>query len=123
MIRRPTRSTRTDTRFPYTTLFRSDQAQERQGRGRDHQSGARVLDAAKVRAQGRGLRQVLRAADARLRGAARARSEEHTSELQALMAQLICRRQIEKKTSQNTYTTSSYHKPSCSNNKKHKSKL
>src|SRR3546814_7178476 len=25
MIRRPPRSTRTDTRFPYTTLFRSDQ--------------------------------------------------------------------------------------------------
>src|SRR3546814_19273983 len=27
MIRRPPRSTRTDTRFPYTTLFRSDGAQ------------------------------------------------------------------------------------------------
>src|SRR3546814_21083962 len=26
MIRRPPRSTRTDTRFPYTTLFRSDDA-------------------------------------------------------------------------------------------------
>src|SRR3546814_10940894 len=26
MIRRPTRSTRTDTRFPYTTLFRSSSA-------------------------------------------------------------------------------------------------
>src|SRR3546814_17820783 len=29
MIRRPPRSTRTDTRFPYTTLFRSDLAERR----------------------------------------------------------------------------------------------
>src|SRR3546814_9253317 len=29
MIRRPPRSTRTDTRFPYTTLFRSDTSVER----------------------------------------------------------------------------------------------
>src|SRR3546814_11856173 len=29
MIRRPPRSTRTDTLFPYTTLFRSQQAAER----------------------------------------------------------------------------------------------
>src|SRR3546814_18366437 len=36
MIRRPPRSTRTDTLFPYTTLFRSD----RQGGGRNAQSAA-----------------------------------------------------------------------------------
>src|SRR3546814_16247662 len=30
MIRRPPRSTRTDTLFPYTTLFRSDPARRRQ---------------------------------------------------------------------------------------------
>src|SRR3546814_17414881 len=30
MIRRPPRSTRTDTLFPYTTLFRSDRADRRQ---------------------------------------------------------------------------------------------
>src|SRR3546814_13910154 len=29
MIRRPPRSTRTDTLFPYTTLFRSEEAEER----------------------------------------------------------------------------------------------
>src|SRR3546814_11613377 len=29
MIRRPPRSTRTDTRFPYTTLFRSDRREKR----------------------------------------------------------------------------------------------
>src|SRR3546814_12801161 len=37
MIRRPPRSTRTDTLFPYTTLFRSDQADadQKQQRGCD----------------------------------------------------------------------------------------
>src|SRR3546814_282794 len=34
MIRRPPRSTRTDTLFPYTTLFRSAHAQERSEVGR-----------------------------------------------------------------------------------------
>src|SRR3546814_11867251 len=32
MIRRPPRSTRTDTLFPYTTLFRSDERRERGAR-------------------------------------------------------------------------------------------
>src|SRR3546814_17105999 len=43
MIRRPPRTTRTDTLFPYTTLFRSDQKDDelpqpsrREGCGRDH---------------------------------------------------------------------------------------
>src|SRR3546814_18925617 len=37
MIRRPPRSTRTDTLFPYTTLFRSvDRRQERTERRREH---------------------------------------------------------------------------------------
>src|SRR3546814_4850911 len=65
MIRRPPRSTRTDTLFPYTTLFRS------LGRPQGVQSPAD---------QGY-LRDRLR-----LRGATcRRRSEEHTSELQSLM--------------------------------------
>src|SRR3546814_1248927 len=34
MIRRPPRSTRTDTLFPYTTFFRSDNVREDRGRGR-----------------------------------------------------------------------------------------
>src|SRR3546814_16762984 len=43
MIRRPPRSTRTDTLFPYTTLFRSrDEAEEiaRRGTGKIGQAGA-----------------------------------------------------------------------------------
>src|SRR3546814_1549146 len=69
MIRRPPRSTRTDTLFPYTTLFRSLPDLGR------HADGAA---AACARPRGRG------AARARCRRP-RARSEEHTSELQSLM--------------------------------------
>src|SRR3546814_16720834 len=79
MIRRPPRSTRTDTLFPYTTLFRSRLRAL---------LGERRL---RLQLQGRG------AAGVRLRpqpdGACRqpvrherqVRSEEHTSELQSLM--------------------------------------
>src|SRR3546814_8730328 len=43
MIRRPPRSTRTDTLFPYTTLFRSRQLRRRSGRDHVIQTGDRVL--------------------------------------------------------------------------------
>src|SRR2546430_13060188 len=73
MIRRPPRSTL----FPYTTLFRSrDRVQllrhedARHGRGRDADNGRP--------------------------GACRARSEEHTSELQS-QSNLVCRLLLEKK--------------------------
>src|SRR3546814_20493171 len=42
MIRRPPRSTRTDTLFPYTTLFRSTTSR---GRVTEHLSKTRVRDA------------------------------------------------------------------------------
>src|SRR3546814_8260035 len=63
MIRRPPRSTRTDTLFPYTTLFRSGQRR------------AGALAAGTRGAAHRG----------RAAGADGRRSEEHTSELQSLM--------------------------------------
>src|SRR3546814_5680206 len=63
MIRRPPRSTRTDTLFPYTTLFRSDLVQKR----------ARLKCA------------LVFSLDTRRSRAWRNRSEEHTSELQSLM--------------------------------------
>src|SRR3546814_9492259 len=84
MIRRPPRSTRTDTLFPYTTLFRS---QDR-GRG-DHaraDPGRSELPAQGPAGQHRS-RPVGAAAGrhrAPVAGEA-ARSEEHTSELQSLM--------------------------------------
>src|SRR3546814_1004389 len=76
MIRRPPRSTRTDTLFPYTTLFRSQgvalpeygidqQVQARRGLGQDN--GRRFNKASAAHYPGPG------------------RSEEHTSELQSLM--------------------------------------
>src|SRR3546814_9316402 len=106
MIRRPPRSTRTDTLFPYTTLFRSvrqygfrarsDRAEVAQVGRQEierivHPSGQRVAqdrpveqigDAANVREAVHGLIEPLRFLQLRQRVA---RSEEHTSELQSLM--------------------------------------
>src|SRR3546814_5254894 len=71
MIRRPPRSTRTDTLFPYTTLFRS----QRRGDGQPRLGGADCRTG--TGQDGR--------PDLRTRAARRDRSEEHTSELQSLM--------------------------------------
>src|SRR3546814_19370235 len=68
MIRRPPRSTRTDTLFPYTTLFRS-------AAPRPRRNGLRRRRPARFPA-GR---------PAASPEPARGRSEEHTSELQSLM--------------------------------------
>src|SRR3546814_5650639 len=67
MIRRPPRSTRTDTLFPYTTLFRSASAV---------QLSANVPQAS---AHCQIKPNIKRVANAQMR------SEEHTSELQSLM--------------------------------------
>src|SRR3546814_5771231 len=66
MIRRPPRSTRTDTLFPYTTLFRSPACR----------CGGERLRGARRAGNGRWLHR---------RHGGRLRSEEHTSELQSLM--------------------------------------
>src|SRR3546814_9139902 len=72
MIRRPPRSTRTDTLFPYTTLFRSGHLQPARTAARALAGGFR---AARHHADGAALPEA----------APRPRSEEHTSELQSLM--------------------------------------
>src|SRR3546814_9635752 len=87
MIRRPPRSTRTDTLFPYPTLFRSSRAA---GPPWTLGCGARQRSAPPdVRGSRRGRRAALlllrRLVSARRGGAAHRRSEEHTSELQSLM--------------------------------------
>src|SRR3546814_3663193 len=87
MIRRPPRSTRTDTLFPYTTLFRSIAA-----------IGGNLLSALRQRLQQASVARQLTALDDRMLadiGLERwqigevahrvSRSEEHTSELQSLM--------------------------------------
>src|SRR3546814_20056727 len=43
MIRRPPRSTRTDTLFPYTTLFRSASGQRRFWKGQDHEYRSSIM--------------------------------------------------------------------------------
>src|SRR3546814_10816119 len=86
MIRRPPRSTRTDTLFPYTTLFRSIACNELHGlnpRGID-----RLVT--KVRRSERVVTRRLGAVNTAnpVLGKGftkRCRSEEHTSELQSLM--------------------------------------
>src|SRR3546814_9259665 len=96
MLRRPPRSTRTDTLFPYTTLFRSQIAvrevvivrEDRIGFGRvthiflDPEIGHPAIEMER-RAHADG-RQVGRAVAAGAHLIQR-RSEEHTSELQSLM--------------------------------------
>src|SRR3546814_8195410 len=80
MIRRPPRSTRTDTLFPYTTLFRSLYAVDHrrddlQEIGRDRR-GRPVQQVHRVKIEGQRRLQ---------RPDGQSRSEEHTSELQSLM--------------------------------------
>src|SRR3546814_5472297 len=91
MIRRPPRSTRTDTRFPYTTLFRSvDRAEHRRGCAHHHRGGAEAFefDAKRGELRRGGFEPVARGFvefDHLRQQQALARSEEHTSELQSLM--------------------------------------
>src|SRR3546814_4098172 len=99
MIRRPPRSTRTDTLFPYTTLVRSGRGGA--GRSGGRRAAAREEGQRSVRPQGRlerargGSHALFRKVEdrddprdlpyrRRICGA-ELRSEEHTSELQSLM--------------------------------------
>src|SRR3546814_6194026 len=81
-IRRPPRSTRTDTLFPYTTLFRSlpDGTRETPARPAAPASPA-SLDILVVDNDPR----IVEASIALLERLGHRRSEEHTSELQSLM--------------------------------------
>src|SRR3546814_5009622 len=95
MIRRPPRSTRTDTLFPYTTRFRSPLRSRKGAAGGRGAPPALALPAAVRRGRlggpgaraGRlpGREPERPGAAARGRPAALHRSEEHTSELQSLM--------------------------------------
>src|SRR3546814_7471165 len=80
MIRRPPRSTRTDTLFPYTTLFRSLAASVE--RASEHPLALAIVAAAKDR--GIPVPEVSDFDSPTGKGAV-GRSEEHTSELQSLM--------------------------------------
>src|SRR3546814_3061553 len=92
MIRRPPRSTRTDTLFPYTTLFRSPQRSHAPSAApvpiENRERNMRV-SCGWVRAGGRRYGLPSREGSGRHHqpraAAVRGRSEEHTSELQSLM--------------------------------------
>src|SRR3546814_9653928 len=107
MIRRPPRSTRTDTLFPYTTLFRSRHRGLRGGQprgvgtARRRGSDQRQLHPGSV---------VARRRSPAVRGGA-VRSEEHTSELQSLMRisyAVFCLKK-KKTTRERSYTTTKMH--------------
>src|SRR3546814_1070892 len=86
MILRPPRSTRTDTLFPYTTLFRSGGARQRP---HDGQAGDRLHLRWPLVPRGRQRQLELGFPPVRAGreepGRRTCRSEEHTSELQSLM--------------------------------------
>src|SRR3546814_4102420 len=85
MIRRPPRSTRTDTLFPYTTLFRSSERVRLRSTRPSYRS--RSESYSEVRSASCAFSDSTSAAPAagRVPAAATFRSEEHTSELQSLM--------------------------------------
>src|SRR3546814_3604060 len=103
MIRRPPRSTRTDTLFPYTTLFRSLSSD---AWGVGCSSSRRPVSAP------------LRTADMVVAGPVK-RSEEHTSELQSLMRISYAVFCLKKKKDNNTTTTNQMLCDTKRNNKIH----
>src|SRR3546814_7378412 len=111
MIRRPPRSTRTDTLFPYTTLFRSSRREGARrfasaARGPSpfaHLSGYRHdrLHSLPRFARNQHIADRLRACPTSPRSSLR--SEEHTSELQSLMRisyAVFCLKKKKQKTKQ-----------------------
>src|SRR3546814_8684290 len=102
MIRRPPRSTRTDTLFPYTTLFRSShelsaastghrERRERAEARRQGTAAGRGPAARRHQADDRRAREVRNRAPEGCD-----RSEEHTSETPVTNAHLVCRLLLEK---------------------------
>src|SRR3546814_5545672 len=101
MIRRPPRSTRTDTLFPYTTLFRSPAADGAAAAAND---GAADAAGAEVSAAESGKKDVSLVFEW---PEPVGRSEEHTSELQSLMrisyAVFCLKKKNEMRTQQNLH--------------------
>src|SRR3546814_10636231 len=98
--RRPPRSTRTDTLFPYTTLFRSS---SNSGGAVAPSAAARPrAGAATARAPDNPVRRAFRnSSNDRRANVPHIRSEEHTSELQSLMRisyAVFCLKKKKKKT-------------------------
>src|SRR3546814_10323068 len=95
MIRRPPRSTRTDTLFPYTTLFRSVRHFQILFAGR-------VVRFVSTKSASYPIRIHFPASDRR-------RSEEHTSELQSLLRLSYAVFCLQKTTSPSTHDMGQFH--------------
>src|SRR3546814_6012435 len=129
MIRRPPRSTRTDTLFPYTTLFRSRGGVWGGGARATHHPAATNEQARKSRCpsseeEGLAFTKSSLSRSCPARAAARPwaarrhypclrslRSEEHTSELQSLMRisyAVFCLKKKNKTTPHNTITSAEH---------------
>src|SRR3546814_3056124 len=110
MIRRPPRSTRTDTLFPYTTLFRSMPPKMME------KLITRIVMVSSVnrdRLDGNSEKPALL-------NAAMARSEEHTSELQSLMRisyAVFCLKKKTKKKKQKIISKSNINTPATTSNR------
>src|SRR3546814_1585901 len=104
MIRRPPRSTRTDTLFPYTTLFRSDDALLNRLADCRVDLGQARVDVREARVDRLQFRQPCRVGGIRDDG----RSEEHTSELQSLMRTSYAVFALKKKIISNTHNYTTY---------------
>src|SRR3546814_1023171 len=100
MIRRPPRSTRTDTRLPYTTLFRlrtTSLAVKRAATSRERFVAMTAKLMSRRGYAGVGLNEIVEKSGAP-KGSLR--SEEHTSELQSLMRTSYAVFCLKKKTNQ-----------------------
>src|SRR3546814_4099530 len=113
MIRRPPRSTRTDTLFPYTTLFRSAEVQKPGARlavtdDFEHSLLGQTRGAARFVLVGHRTRANDSSSTKRPGlGGVGNRSEEHTSELQSLMRisyAVFCLKKKKKRNDQRSYT-------------------
>src|SRR3546814_4394837 len=106
MLRRPPRSTRTDTLFPYTTLFRSGDDDDRNNPCLPRSKRPNAARTGHLAGDSRpaGLDRARDRAPRRFASACE-RSEEHTSELQSTNAHLVCRLLLEKKKQTKTHTT------------------
>src|SRR3546814_4972596 len=103
-LRRPPRSTRTDTLFPYTPLFRSP-ARDRHAGSAGGQAPAPAAPCGRARRTARSGT----AASGHRKSDRSQRSEEHTSELQSLMRISYAVFCLKKKIRQETQQINSHH--------------
>src|SRR3546814_8333381 len=117
MIRRPPRSTRTDTLFPYTTLFRSRSARRSLYEPRRISSNQRNSVEARTKAPRQSPKRCGRSGSQE-----RSRSEEHTSELQSLMRisyAVFCLKNKRKQTNTQNNNMTRAHTPQVANLHQH----